>query len=858
VVVTAELFRRLRAGGPPLPGDLDGEGALAALERASAALASAPLPEGFAAALDAELGALAPGPGARFSVRSSADVEDRAGALGAGLYASRVDVAPDGVAGALRAVLASALAPAVVAYRARAGLPAGDVEMAALVHPFTDGDASGTAAYDPAAEAAPRIEVSAGRAQALRPAARAAIEAAARALAAAHGPVEIEWVSEGDGVRFLQLRPYRAPRARRFGGAAELAALPGGPWRWDAAHNPLPLSPAQAGLVAFADARCRTAFRQRVVRGYLFWAPAAPPPPATAAGTAGERLRALAADPAARLGGRRGGPRPTLEQTLDTFERAYEPLFGEIQPAAAAARAALADLLRAHGLGAEALPALLAGVPSLASERAARAAAIAAAPDGGARAAAVAAYLDLFGDEAPVWDVAAPTYAEDPSAVGRLAGAATARAARTVDAAAATAARIRASLPEPARAEWDARLAAAQEAAAVAEDDDALYARVQAGVRRALLDEGERLRGKGELARADDVFWLPLEAVRRHARGEAPALGAAEAARAVAEARRAYDDALADPPPLAPSADGALAEPGAGLARGLAAAPGRAVGAVHLHPAAAGAQPPSASSVIVARTLLPTELPLLPAAALVVETGGLLDHVAAQARERGIPAVVAAPGACAAFTDGDRVLVDGDAGVVVRLGAGGPGSGPKRRATYEDLLRVPDHLVAEIIEGELVTSPRPAVRHAAAASSIHAGLSGPFDRRGGGSPGGWVLLFEPELHVVEQVMVPDIAGWRQERLPVLPDTPFIELPPDWICEVLSPSTIALDRTRKVHLYARAGVRHLWLVDPAPETLEVYRLEADGWRLVTSVAGNVTVAPEPFEAVNVDLSKVWAR
>jgi len=186
-----------------------------------------------------------------------------------------------------------------------------------------------------------------------------------------------------------------------------------------------------------------------------------------------------------------------------------------------------------------------------------------------------------------------------------------------------------------------------------------------------------------------------------------------------------------------------------------------------------------------------------------------------------------------------------------------PGSGPKRPATYDDLRRVPDHLVAEIIDGELVTSPRPAVRHAAASSSIHSVLSGPFDRRGGGSPGGWVLLFEPELHIVEQVMVPDIAGWRQERMPVLPDSPFIDVPPDWIYEILSPSTMALDRTRKVHHYARAGVRHLWLVDPAPETLEVYRLESGAWVLVTSVAGNVKIAAEPFEA-EVDLARVWAR
>src|SRR5262249_33139522 len=145
--------------------------------------------------------------------------------------------------------------------------------------------------------------------------ARAAIEAAARALAAAHGPVELEWVASGGAVRFLQLRPYRAPRPRQFRGEAELAGLPGGPWRWDAAHNPLPLSPAQAGLVAFADARCRTAFRQRVVAGYLFYAHVEPPPLPAGAGTPAEMLRALTAATEARLANRDA----TLEQALETF-----------------------------------------------------------------------------------------------------------------------------------------------------------------------------------------------------------------------------------------------------------------------------------------------------------------------------------------------------------------------------------------------------------------------------------------------------------------------------------------------------------------------------------------------------------
>ncbi len=186
------------------------------------------------------------------------------------------------------------------------------------------------------------------------------------------------------------------------------------------------------------------------------------------------------------------------------------------------------------------------------------------------------------------------------------------------------------------------------------------------------------------------------------------------------------------------------------------------------------------------------------------------------------------------------------------------GSGPKRPPTYEELLKVPDGLVAELIDGDVVTSPRPSIRHAAASSILQSTVSGAFDRRGGGTPGGWVILFEPELHVVGQVLVPDIAGWRQESMPTLPDAPFVETAPDWVCEVLSPSTIAMDRTRKMFHYARAGVSHLWLLDPQPETLEVFRLDDETWRLVTSVAGTVRISAEPFEAVELDLGRVWAR
>src|SRR5262249_9141538 len=145
----------------------------------------------------------------------------------------------------------------------------------------------------------------------------------------------------------------------------------------------------------------------------------------------------------------------------------------------------------------------------------------------------------------------------------------------------------------------------------------------------------------------------------------------------------------------------------------------------------------------------------------------------------------------------------------------------KRGATYEDLLRVPEQLIAEIVHGVLYTNPRPAIPHARATSVLGADLGAPFDR-GRGGPGGGILLFAPGLHFAADVLVPDIAGWRRERMPEPPAAAFIELAPDWVCEVLSPSTQALDRSDKMDVYARERVRHLWFVEPSARTLEIYR------------------------------------
>lgn len=185
--------------------------------------------------------------------------------------------------------------------------------------------------------------------------------------------------------------------------------------------------------------------------------------------------------------------------------------------------------------------------------------------------------------------------------------------------------------------------------------------------------------------------------------------------------------------------------------------------------------------------------------------------------------------------------------------------GTHRRATYEDLLAVPDHQVAELVDGELHVNPRPASPHARTASRMGIDLGGPFDGDPGGpdGPGGWWILFEPELHFGEDVLVPDLAGWRRERMTSIPDVPFFTLTPDWVCEVVSQGTESLDRVKKMRVYGREAVPHLWLVNPRSMTLEVYsHAPPSGWLLDASHHGAEHVRARPFEAVELDLSRWW--
>jgi Uma2 family endonuclease len=178
-------------------------------------------------------------------------------------------------------------------------------------------------------------------------------------------------------------------------------------------------------------------------------------------------------------------------------------------------------------------------------------------------------------------------------------------------------------------------------------------------------------------------------------------------------------------------------------------------------------------------------------------------------------------------------------------------------ATYADIEALPPNQVGEIVRGVLYANPRPASPHAAAASALGEELGPPF-KRGRGGPGGWVILYEPELHLREDVIVPDLGGWRRDRMPEMPHVAAFELAPDWVCEVLSPSTARLDRGEKLPVYAREQVAHVWIVDPLQRYLEILRLDGETYRIVGTHFADAKVRAEPFDAIELDLTFLWAR
>lgn len=183
----------------------------------------------------------------------------------------------------------------------------------------------------------------------------------------------------------------------------------------------------------------------------------------------------------------------------------------------------------------------------------------------------------------------------------------------------------------------------------------------------------------------------------------------------------------------------------------------------------------------------------------------------------------------------------------------------KRAATYEDVLRAPDDRTAQVLEGQLILTPRPRLEHQTAAGALRGALD-PFIRKPGGpnGPGGWWILMEPEVHLQRDILVPDVAGWRRDRMPEGPRGPYATLAPDWICEIISPSTAGHDRMVKMRIYARENVGHVWLVDPAMRTIEVFRLKGEEWVLAQTAFGSAPERLEPFAEVELDLSRWWGE
>jgi Uma2 family endonuclease len=176
-------------------------------------------------------------------------------------------------------------------------------------------------------------------------------------------------------------------------------------------------------------------------------------------------------------------------------------------------------------------------------------------------------------------------------------------------------------------------------------------------------------------------------------------------------------------------------------------------------------------------------------------------------------------------------------------------------ATYADIEALPPHVTGEIIYGTLYTQPSPTPRHGAAQNALGAELTRPF-QKGKGGPGGWIFVTVPELHINDHVLVPDIAGWRRERMPTMPLTAYVELAPDWICEILSDSTAARDRNEKRAVYGKMGVQFLWLLDPQLQVLECFSLVAGNWLLSGTFSGTDKVRAAPFNAIEFELADLW--
>jgi len=180
----------------------------------------------------------------------------------------------------------------------------------------------------------------------------------------------------------------------------------------------------------------------------------------------------------------------------------------------------------------------------------------------------------------------------------------------------------------------------------------------------------------------------------------------------------------------------------------------------------------------------------------------------------------------------------------------------KKKATYEDLYSIPENMTGEIINGELIVTPRPSRKHVRTAIVLGNKIGSPYDFGEGGGPGGWIFLIEPEIGLGEHTMVPDLAGWKRERFPIEEDHNWISAAPDWVCEILSPNTLRTDKVKKMPIYAHHGVGHIWLIDPVAMTMDAFRLESGRWSLLASFSENDKVRAEPFQEIEINLGDLW--
>jgi Uma2 family endonuclease len=180
----------------------------------------------------------------------------------------------------------------------------------------------------------------------------------------------------------------------------------------------------------------------------------------------------------------------------------------------------------------------------------------------------------------------------------------------------------------------------------------------------------------------------------------------------------------------------------------------------------------------------------------------------------------------------------------------------RKRAVYEDLYDLPENMTGEILNGELIVTPRPSRKHTIVTSRLGYEIGPPYDLGRGGGPGGRVIIVEPEIALGEDILVPDLAGWKKERFPNEEPRNWISVAPDWVCEILSPTTAQIDRVDKMPLYARHQVPHAWLIDPILKTLEVFRLEPERWIVLGVYANAAKVRAEPFSEIEIDLGLLW--